>query len=75
FACNILIFFRCGQLIFRMADCEVKALLQALSIPREGNVPTEERRDEGRNIRTGQNPLGPQERQSRIGKAVITLKK
>ncbi|GFS74583.1 hypothetical protein TNCV_459031 [Trichonephila clavipes] len=34
------IFFRCGQLIFRMADCEVKALLQApLASPREGNVP------------------------------------
>ncbi|GFS68851.1 uncharacterized protein TNCV_409301 [Trichonephila clavipes] len=72
------IFFRCGQLIFRMADCEVKALLQApLASPREGNVPDGERieRDEGRNIRTRQNPLGPQERQTRIDRAVITLKK
>ncbi|GFY11531.1 uncharacterized protein TNCV_3183691 [Trichonephila clavipes] len=41
---------------------------------REGNVPDggKERR-EGRNIRTKQNPLGPQERQKRIGRAVITL--
>ncbi|GFU53604.1 transposon Tf2-9 polyprotein [Trichonephila clavipes] len=31
--------------------------------------PTGERRDEGGNIRTRQNPLGPQERQSRIGRA------
>ncbi|GFU47693.1 hypothetical protein TNCV_4464611 [Trichonephila clavipes] len=31
--------------------------------------PTEERRDEARNIRTRQNPLGPQERQTRISKA------
>ncbi|GFX21617.1 hypothetical protein TNCV_1400311 [Trichonephila clavipes] len=33
--------------------------------------PTGERRDERRNIRTRQNPLGPQERQSRIGRAKI----
>ncbi|GFW61782.1 hypothetical protein TNCV_1471051 [Trichonephila clavipes] len=31
--------------------------------------PTEERRDEARNIRTRQNPFGPQERQTRISKA------
>ncbi|GFX36776.1 hypothetical protein TNCV_5036121 [Trichonephila clavipes] len=36
--------------------------------------PTGERSDEGRNIRTKQNPLGPQERQTRIDRAVITLK-
>ncbi|GFT23780.1 hypothetical protein TNCV_3512252 [Trichonephila clavipes] len=34
------IFFRCGQLIFRMADCEVKALLQApLASPQRGQCP------------------------------------
>ncbi|GFV82641.1 uncharacterized protein TNCV_1618701 [Trichonephila clavipes] len=33
--------------------------------------PTGERRDERRNIRTRQNPLGPQERQTRISKAKI----
>ncbi|GFU76396.1 hypothetical protein TNCV_2159031 [Trichonephila clavipes] len=33
--------------------------------------PTEERRDEGGNIRTRQNPFGPQERQTRIDKAKI----
>ncbi|GFX49997.1 uncharacterized protein TNCV_3883251 [Trichonephila clavipes] len=33
--------------------------------------PKGERRDEGRNIRTRQNPLGPQERQMRISKAKI----
>ncbi|GFU35094.1 hypothetical protein TNCV_1859741 [Trichonephila clavipes] len=49
FAHNILIFFfRCGQLIFRMADCEVKALLQApLASPRGTMSPTGERSDEG----------------------------
>ncbi|GFV94515.1 hypothetical protein TNCV_3048081 [Trichonephila clavipes] len=31
--------------------------------------PTGERRDEARNIRTRENPLGPQERQTRISKA------
>ncbi|GFX06716.1 hypothetical protein TNCV_1753191 [Trichonephila clavipes] len=35
--------------------------------------PTGERSDEGRNIRTQQNPLGPQERQTRIGRAVCEL--
>ncbi|GFT59505.1 retrovirus-related Pol polyprotein from transposon 17.6 [Trichonephila clavipes] len=71
------IFFRCGQLIFRMADCEVEGTIASpLSIPLERAMsPTGERRDEARNIRTRQNPLGPQERQTRIGKAVITLKK
>ncbi|GFW49712.1 retrovirus-related Pol polyprotein from transposon 17.6 [Trichonephila clavipes] len=33
--------------------------------------PTGERRDEGGNIRTRQNPLGPQERQTRIDRAKI----
>ncbi|GFX09656.1 hypothetical protein TNCV_2186521 [Trichonephila clavipes] len=33
--------------------------------------PTGERRDEGGNIRTKENPLGPQERQTRISKAKI----
>ncbi|GFW30624.1 hypothetical protein TNCV_455621 [Trichonephila clavipes] len=63
------IFFRCGQLIFRMADCEVKALLQAplASPPERAMSPMGERSDEGRNIRTKENPLGPQERQTRIG--------
>ncbi|GFT70836.1 uncharacterized protein TNCV_4163241 [Trichonephila clavipes] len=71
------IFFRCGQLIFRMADCEVEGTIASpLSIPLERAMsPTGESRDEGRNIRTKQNPLGPQERQTRISKAVITLKK
>ncbi|GFX41552.1 hypothetical protein TNCV_3109481 [Trichonephila clavipes] len=61
------IFFRCGQLIFRMADCEVEgAIASSLSIPPERAMsPTGERSDEGRNIRTKQNPLGPQERQTR----------
>ncbi|GFS99672.1 hypothetical protein TNCV_1972371 [Trichonephila clavipes] len=77
FACNILDFlFRCGQLILGWPTVKLKALLQApLASPREGNVPDGERRDEARNIRTRQNPLGPQERQTRISKAVITLKK
>ncbi|GFS48711.1 retrovirus-related Pol polyprotein from transposon 17.6 [Trichonephila clavipes] len=35
--------------------------------------PTGERRDERRNIRTRQNPLGPQERQTRISKAILHL--
>ncbi|GFT70694.1 hypothetical protein TNCV_4627111 [Trichonephila clavipes] len=34
--------------------------------------PTGERRDEGKNIRTRQNPFGPQERQTRISKASTT---
>ncbi|GFT60637.1 hypothetical protein TNCV_1789261 [Trichonephila clavipes] len=69
--------FRCGQLIFRMADCEVEGTIASpLSIPLERAMsPTGERRDEARNIRTRQNPFGPQERQTRISKAVITLKK
>ncbi|GFY00214.1 uncharacterized protein TNCV_4664661 [Trichonephila clavipes] len=65
------IFFRCGQLIFRMADCEVEGTIASpLSIPLERAMsPKGERSDEGRNIKTKQNPLGPQERQSRIGRA------
>ncbi|GFV19554.1 hypothetical protein TNCV_2821201 [Trichonephila clavipes] len=32
--------FRCGQLIFRMADCEVEGtIVSPLASPREGNVP------------------------------------
>ncbi|GFW90553.1 hypothetical protein TNCV_565911 [Trichonephila clavipes] len=54
-----------------MADCEVEGTIASpLASPREGNVPTEERRDEARNIRTRQNPFGPQERQTRIDRAV-----
>ncbi|GFW64224.1 hypothetical protein TNCV_709291 [Trichonephila clavipes] len=46
---------------------KLKALLQApLASPREGNVP-DGKEDEGGNIRTRQNPFGPQERQTRIG--------
>ncbi|GFS73510.1 hypothetical protein TNCV_775361 [Trichonephila clavipes] len=58
-------------------DCEVEGTIASpRSIPPERAIsPTGERRDEGRNIRTRQNPLGPQERQMRIGRAVITLKK
>ncbi|GFX65274.1 hypothetical protein TNCV_4821651 [Trichonephila clavipes] len=54
-----------------MADCEVEgAIASPLSIPPERAMsPTGERSDEGRNIRTKQNPLGPQERQTRIGRA------
>ncbi|GFV92292.1 hypothetical protein TNCV_83431 [Trichonephila clavipes] len=57
--------------------CEVEgAIASPLSIPPERAMsPTGERSDEGRNIRTKQNPLGPQERQTPIGRAVITLKK
>ncbi|GFU64977.1 hypothetical protein TNCV_5090941, partial [Trichonephila clavipes] len=36
--------------------------------------PTGERRDEARNIRTRQNPFGPQERQTRIDRAKIRVK-
>ncbi|GFY02733.1 transposable element Tc1 transposase [Trichonephila clavipes] len=54
-----------------MADCEVEGTIASpLCIPPESAMsPTEERRDEGGNIRTRQNPLGPQERQTRISKA------
>ncbi|GFS98522.1 hypothetical protein TNCV_3478971 [Trichonephila clavipes] len=50
------IFFRCGQLIFRMADCEVEGTIASpRSIPPERAMsPTGERSDEGRNIRTNQ---------------------
>ncbi|GFY34998.1 hypothetical protein TNCV_5043741 [Trichonephila clavipes] len=43
------IFFRCGQLIFRMADCEVEGTIASpLSIPLERAMsPTGERSDEG----------------------------
>ncbi|GFW74364.1 hypothetical protein TNCV_2412631 [Trichonephila clavipes] len=58
-----------------MADCEVEGTIASpLSIPLEKAMsPTEERRDEGRNIRTRQNPFGPQERQTRISKASHSL--
>ncbi|GFX95224.1 hypothetical protein TNCV_848151 [Trichonephila clavipes] len=55
------IFFRCGQLIFRMADCEVEAAIASLcSIPpadsfekkREGNVLDGKRSSERRKMRT-----------------------
>ncbi|GFX09649.1 hypothetical protein TNCV_2186451 [Trichonephila clavipes] len=54
-----------------MADCEVEGTIASpLSIPLERAMsPTGERRDEGGNIRTKENPLGPQERQTRISKA------
>ncbi|GFT70841.1 hypothetical protein TNCV_4163261 [Trichonephila clavipes] len=54
-------------------SCEVEGTIASpLSIPLERAMsPTGERRDEGRNIRTKQNPLGPQERQTRISKAKI----
>ncbi|GFV00911.1 hypothetical protein TNCV_1387251 [Trichonephila clavipes] len=56
-----------------MADCEVEgAIASPLSIPPERAMsPTGERSDEGRNIRTRQNPLGPQEWQTRIGRAIV----
>ncbi|GFV73737.1 hypothetical protein TNCV_3374351 [Trichonephila clavipes] len=65
------IFFRCGQLIFRMADCEVEGTIASpISIPLERAMsPTGKGEKEGGNIRTRQNPLGPQERQTRISKA------
>ncbi|GFU43153.1 hypothetical protein TNCV_3775281 [Trichonephila clavipes] len=45
-----------------MADCEVEGTIASpRSIPSERAMsPTGERSDEGRNIRTQQNPLGPQ---------------
>ncbi|GFT36423.1 hypothetical protein TNCV_4271821 [Trichonephila clavipes] len=55
------IFFRCGQLIFRMADCEVEgAIASPRSISpadsferkREGNVPDGKRSNERKNMRT-----------------------
>ncbi|GFX72796.1 transposable element Tc3 transposase [Trichonephila clavipes] len=50
-----------------MADCEVEGTIASpRSIPPERAISsTGERRDEGRNIRTKQNSLGPQERQTR----------
>ncbi|GFU77718.1 hypothetical protein TNCV_1550011 [Trichonephila clavipes] len=56
-----------------MADCEVEGTIASpLSIPLERAMsPTEERRGERRNMRTRQNPFGPQERQTRISKAKI----
>ncbi|GFU39373.1 hypothetical protein TNCV_1716461 [Trichonephila clavipes] len=65
------IFFRCGQLIFRIADCEVEgAIASPRGIPPERAVsPTGERSSDRRNIRIRENPLGPQERQTRIGRA------
>ncbi|GFS90350.1 hypothetical protein TNCV_4096071 [Trichonephila clavipes] len=64
FAHNILDFlFRCGQLIFRMADCEVEGTIASpLASPREDNVPDGGKERRSKNIRTRQNPLGPQER-------------
>ncbi|GFU60845.1 hypothetical protein TNCV_3371811 [Trichonephila clavipes] len=54
-----------------MADCEVEGTIASpLSIPLERAMsPTGERSDEGRNIRSRQNPFGPQERQTRIDRA------
>ncbi|GFU83405.1 hypothetical protein TNCV_2752411 [Trichonephila clavipes] len=61
------IFFRCGQIIFRMADCEVEGTIASpLASPREGNVPDGEK-ERRRNTQNQENPLGPQERQTRIG--------
>ncbi|GFT89584.1 hypothetical protein TNCV_1610701 [Trichonephila clavipes] len=56
-----------------MADCEVEGTIASpRSIPPERAMsPTGERSDEGRNIRTKQNRLGREERQTRIGRAVI----
>ncbi|GFV15114.1 hypothetical protein TNCV_1743281 [Trichonephila clavipes] len=62
------IFFRCGQLIFRMADCEVEGTIASPLSPKKGAMsPTGKERREGRNIRTERKSLGPQERQTRIG--------
>ncbi|GFT38026.1 hypothetical protein TNCV_1005751 [Trichonephila clavipes] len=60
-----------------MADCEVEGTIASpRSIPSERAMsPTGERSDEGRNIRTRQNPLGPQERQTRIDRAFVMLLK
>ncbi|GFV08477.1 hypothetical protein TNCV_2936931 [Trichonephila clavipes] len=45
-----------------MADCEVEGTIASpLASPRGAMSPTGERRDERRNIRTRQNPFGPQE--------------
>ncbi|GFV10370.1 hypothetical protein TNCV_1717031, partial [Trichonephila clavipes] len=42
------IFFRCGQLIFRMADCEVEGtIVSPLASLRGGKCPRRGRRDEG----------------------------
>ncbi|GFU74923.1 c2H2-type domain-containing protein [Trichonephila clavipes] len=56
-----------------MTDCEVEGTIASpRSIPSERAMsPTGERSYEGRNIRTRQNPLGPQERQTRIDRADI----
>ncbi|GFU19467.1 uncharacterized protein TNCV_4371441 [Trichonephila clavipes] len=58
-----------------MADCEVEGTIASpRSIPPERAMsPTGERRDEGGNIRTRENPLGPQERQTRISKALLNM--
>ncbi|GFU22222.1 hypothetical protein TNCV_2251371 [Trichonephila clavipes] len=57
-----------------MADCEVEGTIASpLASPERAMSPTGERRDEARNIRTRQNPFGPQERQTRISKAVCEL--
>ncbi|GFX67094.1 hypothetical protein TNCV_590101 [Trichonephila clavipes] len=76
------ILFRCGQLISRMADCEEEgAIASPHSIPpadsferkREGNVPDGKRSSERRNMRTGENTLRPQGKQTHIDRAVIFL--
>ncbi|GFW74742.1 hypothetical protein TNCV_963171 [Trichonephila clavipes] len=56
-----------------MADCEVEgAIASPRDIPPERAMsPTGERSNEGRNIRSKQNPLGTQERQTRIGRANV----
>ncbi|GFV28349.1 hypothetical protein TNCV_4600021 [Trichonephila clavipes] len=56
------IFFRCGQLIFRMADCEVEGAIasprsihppaESFERKREGNVLDGKRSSERRNMRT-----------------------
>ncbi|GFV25998.1 hypothetical protein TNCV_2693641 [Trichonephila clavipes] len=76
------IFFRCGQFIFRMADCEVEgaiagprsiAPVDSFEKKREGNVPDGKRSSERMNMRTKQNPLRPQGKQTHIDRAVIFL--
>ncbi|GFY15478.1 hypothetical protein TNCV_1572891 [Trichonephila clavipes] len=76
------IFFRCGQLIFRMADCEVEGTIASPdSIPpadslerkREGNVPDGKRSSERMNMRTRENTFRPQGKQTHIDRAIIFL--
>ncbi|GFW34695.1 hypothetical protein TNCV_953231 [Trichonephila clavipes] len=74
------IFFRCGQLIFRMTDCEVVGAIASPRSPadsferkREGNVPDAKRSSERRNMRTTENTLRPQGKQTHIDRAVIFL--